>query len=113
MIKTKKLKDTFFPISVFLVLTDDWVEFNKKYKADKDNNTAAFVYEADNGIVVAFHEKFFKQKHITHEAIHVVNFIFKFLGVKLDIDNDEFQAYLTEYYYEQIDKELKILLNKE
>ncbi len=112
MIKTKKLKDTFFPISVFLVLTDDWVEFNKRFKTDKDNNTAAYVYEANNGIVVAFHQRYFKHKHITHEATHVVNFIFKFLGIKLDIDNDEVQAYLTEYYYEQIDKELIKLMEK-
>ena len=34
---------------------------------------------------------------VTHEATHLTNFIFDYLGQELDVCNDEAQAYLTGY----------------
>ena len=39
---------------------------------------------------------------ITHEVVHIKNFIFLNCGAKLDRDNDESEAYLSGYLFEQI-----------
>ena len=39
---------------------------------------------------------------IAHETVHLVNVIFKDHGIKLDLDNDEPQAYLTGWLFDQI-----------
>ena len=44
---------------------------------------------------------------IAHESVHLVNHLFEDWGIKLDLDNDEPQAYLTGWFVEQIDKFLK------
>lgn len=44
---------------------------------------------------------------VVHESVHVVNAIFKHVGVELDVDKDEQQAYFTEYVYDTILKQIK------
>ena len=44
---------------------------------------------------------------IAHEATHLTNILFKDFGFKLDVDNDEPQAYLLAWFVEQIDEFLK------
>jgi hypothetical protein len=39
---------------------------------------------------------------ISHEAIHTCNTIFRDKGIKLDVDNDEPQAYLVDWLVKQI-----------
>jgi hypothetical protein len=39
---------------------------------------------------------------ITHEAVHAANDVFEFIGVDLDIANDEPQAYLVDWIARQI-----------
>lgn len=41
---------------------------------------------------------------VVHEAVHAANCTFKHHGVKLDVNNDEHQAYYTEYLVNQIVK---------
>ena len=45
---------------------------------------------------------------IAHEAVHVVNQIFKDRYIKLDIDNDEPQAYLLGWVVEKCHETLKL-----
>jgi hypothetical protein len=40
---------------------------------------------------------------IAHEIVHLVNYIFLDTGVKLDLINDEAQAYLTGWLFEEIE----------
>ncbi len=40
----------------------------------------------------------------THECVHGVNKIFKAVGQKLDLNNDEVQAYLTEFLFQKVAK---------
>lgn len=44
---------------------------------------------------------------IAHEVVHLVNYIFQDRGIELDRNNDEPQAYLTGWLFEQIDNFLK------
>lgn len=39
---------------------------------------------------------------IVHESVHIVNMIFNICGVQLDLENDETQAYLTQYIFKEL-----------
>jgi hypothetical protein len=41
----------------------------------------------------------FATEFMFHEIIHAKNFIYSKRGVKLDVDNDENEAYLVQYIY--------------
>ena len=41
----------------------------------------------------------FANQFMIHEIIHAKNFIYSKIGVKLDVDNDENEAYLAQYIF--------------
>ena len=43
---------------------------------------------------------------IVHEAIHLTNLIFRDRGIKISTDNDEPQAYFTDWIFTQIENAL-------
>lgn len=86
---------------------ENWDGINEKYNIDLDSLTYAVVFshtDADGFVqyVAAFREQP-KNSIIAHESVHLVNLLFKTIGAKLDINNDELQAYLTEWFFEQIE----------
>lgn len=66
---------------------------------------AAFVTVKKNTVIVFISPKCTPDV-IAHEAVHVVNIIFKRVCIQLDIDNDEAQAYLTGWVVKQLTKAL-------
>lgn len=46
---------------------------------------------------------------IVHESVHLCNMVLDNVGVKLDPHNDEAQAYLTEWIFKKLRKEVKRL----
>ncbi len=62
-------------------------------------------------IVIKNNPKCMTMDTVGHEIVHTVNAIFKSRGIKLDVDNDEPQAYLTGWMtgvvYQTIKKYLK------
>ena len=44
---------------------------------------------------------------IAHEIVHVINYIYLDCGIELDRVNDENQAYLTGWLFEEIEKIIK------
>lgn len=50
---------------------------------------------------------------ITHESIHVKNMIFQTIGYRCQTDNDEAEAYLTEFLFNVIRTYYKKVLKKE
>lgn len=83
---------------------------NKRYKLE--GCYAAVVFRAIDKkgreeIVVAFEKNSLNNEIIAHECIHIVNLIFLDIGMKLDLDNDEAQAYLTGYLFSKCEKFLK------
>lgn len=71
---------------------------------EEDDRYKAFVDYVDSYITALFIKKHLTDGIIVHECVHLVNFIYSHIGVELDINNDEHQAYLTQYIYEQIKK---------
>lgn len=57
------------------------------------------------GSLVWFHDpERMTLRNITHESVHAANFIFMDLGIKVDTDNDEAQAYLAGFVADCIEK---------
>ena len=49
-----------------------------------------------------FTDQRFSANTAAHEAVHVVNYIFRSRGIQADLQNDEPQAYLTGWVHEKI-----------
>lgn len=98
----------------------DLVEIQKHFKFPVDLNVNASVFETH------FHEKQEIFEHVilvvgpdttipqlVHECIHLKNKLFKDIGHTLDVDNDEPEAYLTQYIFRMVTDKLKELKPKE
>jgi hypothetical protein len=110
----KKLPLTPYVVELWIILTDnptvDIPKINKKYKGIDitwDDLTAAWtndhIYD-DNIIAVALDARDLEPDTIAHEAVHIVNRMFKHAGQSLDIHNDEHQAYFTGWIVGEIHK---------
>jgi len=86
----------------------EMAEVGKKYKHDIDTSKfGAFVWSGHDkkGIseyFVALHED--SSNHlIAHEIVHLVNAVFIHINAQLDRHNDEPQAYLTGWFFKEIE----------
>jgi len=90
----------------------DLNEVAKKYGIKSDlSNYGAFVdntpWKPFKNYIVAF-SCTYDNSLIAHECVHLVNRLFLDIGMKLNLKNDEAQAYLTGYFFEKIE----VFLNK-
>ena len=75
----------------------------------KNSEALAFsVHDKDKkccGSLVWFHDpERMSLRNITHESVHAANFILSDLGIGVDTDNDEAQAYLAGFVADCIEK---------
>lgn len=77
------------------------------YTNHPDDKTEAICFINKGHIAVLFNGKC-SINTIVHESVHVVNYIYEYIGVKLDVVNDEHQAYLTSWVVDEIVKNIKI-----
>lgn len=107
MIKVKKLPATFFTSDIYVVITDDWEEVNKKFNTNIKSSYGSVAFEFDepyHKAYLAFNTKHYKVEYMVHECVHVVNWVLQNAGVKLDPDNDETQAYFTSWLFTEVNK---------
>lgn len=77
----------------------------KKYKTKSLKNFGAVTLKdesKDRNYVVAF--EYSDGSIIAHEIVHIINYIFLDCGIELDRVNDENQAYLTGWLFDEIYK---------
>ncbi len=97
---------------LLIALTNDIEKLNRKIGIDYDEDIFAFATtvkykgERANLIALNFDDGFAPITHgvIAHEATHVANFIFEYIGVVPSFDNDEPLAYLTQWVVDEIYK---------
>lgn len=88
-------------------------EINKKFYVSKDRlDFAGFASTIDNYHLILLNKKHIKSESfavstIAHEALHITSFIFKRVGIKPDVKNDEAQAYLISWIVEETFKQYK------
>jgi hypothetical protein len=91
-----------------MIFDKDLSYVEKKYKTSSLNNFGAVTLKDESKhrqYVVAF--EYSDGSIIAHEVVHIVNYIFLDCGIELDRINDENQAYLTGWLFDEIDKFLK------
>lgn len=106
-----KSKEVSIPIyfgKLTMILTNEWEVVNKVYNTKIDDNlydAVVFEMKDNDEYIVAI--KVIKWSIIAHEVVHIVNAIFLKCGIELDRHNDEPQAYLTGWIFEEINKFLE------
>lgn len=103
--------------SIDVVLCDDCVNhsnelINKFDLKEVDWDFSGMIYsDSDTRHLVMLNGKF-GDNHllstIVHESFHLSNIIMRSVGIKPDLNNDEAQAYLLTYIFENIKKLLKL-----
>lgn len=78
----------------------------KEYNLKIDENIEAFTYRIEQHNYVIGVKKNVELYNIIHEVVHLVNFIYEDHNIKLSKSNDEHQAYLTGYLFNEIYKRL-------
>jgi hypothetical protein len=103
--RKKTIDIPIYQCKLTIILDKDLSYISKKYKTIDLSNYGAVTMRVPNKhseYIVAF--EYSDGSIIAHEVIHLVNYIFKDRGIKLDIKNDEPQAYLTGWLFKEIDK---------
>jgi hypothetical protein len=95
-------------------LAKDIKRFNKKHKVnfpidDYSGNTEEYLVDGYHIVVVAINTEINQNPEylvdtLAHEAVHATNLIFKHGNIKLDVNNDEPQAYLLGWFVGELYK---------
>lgn len=101
MITQKKLIIPIFDYKLTIVIFDDWDEL-KRYmsKWDLDEEAKAVTISQYGASLVAVNSS--RGSSIVHEAEHVKNKIWEYIGYRPQRDNDEVDAYVITYIYNKI-----------
>ena len=104
--KIKKIKIPIYFGKLVIIFTDNLETIGKYNRSEIKNDLYdAFASEYKDEYVIAI--KNVKWSVMSHEAVHIVNYIFRAVGINLDLNNDEAQAYLHGWIVNEIDKFLK------
>jgi hypothetical protein len=124
---TKSLDIPLYKMRLHIVVTEDFKKdrevINKKYHQDfPEDYSFLGISERRSGhcfvmLNIEKHKKNYSAKTwkeellatIAHEAVHICNFVHIARGLKLDVNNDESQAYLTDWIFREIYKTCKNL----
>lgn len=109
--KTTKIKIPIYFGKLVILRAKNFKEIESKFGFDSTNSYASFTFKRvkKNGAAryyIAL-KKNTSNSVIAHEVVHLVNYIFDHNGIELDLKNDEAQAYLTGWIFEQISKYIK------
>lgn len=101
MITQKKIIIPIFNYKLTIVIFDKWEECDKFLPADEMEIEANAITISNYGAsLVAVNSK--RGSSIVHEAEHVKNHIWNYIGYTPQRDNDEVDAYLLTYIYNKI-----------
>lgn len=104
MITQKRMVIPIFNYRLSIIIYDNWEEV--KYLDEGGPEPKAIVVHSYGATTVAINAK--EESSIIHEAEHIKNAVWKFIGYRPQEDNDEVDAYLLTYVY----KKIKEVFNK-
>jgi hypothetical protein len=103
--KSKTIDIPIYRAKLTIIFDYDLSFVEKKYKTKSLKDFGAVTIKDDSKhrhYVVAF--EYSDGSIIAHEIVHIINYIFLDCGIELDRVNDENQAYLTGWLFDEIDK---------
>lgn len=98
MITQKKINIPIFDYKLTIVIFNKWEEV--KHLFDGGPEPRAITKTSYGASLVAINSK--KEDSIVHEAEHIKNAIWDYIGYTPQRDNDEVDAYLIAYVYKRI-----------
>lgn len=109
-IDTRVIFPLYDSLTLRIIICDDDDTIGKEI-GEVDHEYFACAYrknESSRELITVFnpksHDNILTPGVITHEAIHIKNMVFDTVGIKADPNNDEPEAYLTEWIVNQIYK---------
>lgn len=101
MITKKNIIVPIFDYKLTVIIFDDWVEL-RNYLPEEDfmEESKAITISVHGASLVAINSK--RGSSIVHEAEHIKNHIWHFIGYRPQRDNDEVDAYVITYLYNKI-----------
>lgn len=103
MVTQKKINIPIFDYKLTIIITDTWEEAESKLPVqdvELENSKAVTFSNKLLGSIVAVLSS--SPASIVHEAVHIKNNVWEYIGYKPQADNDEVDAYLVTYIYEKI-----------
>ena len=68
---------------------------------DFGKSVIAHVWLKDGIIYMAYSDSM-NESTLAHEIVHIISFTFRERGIRYDVDNDEFQGYLTGWLFTKL-----------
>lgn len=101
MITQKKIIIPIFDYKLTIVIFDKWEELDRFLPKEEMEQKANAITTSQYGAsLVAINSK--RGNSIVHEALHIKNNIWRYIGYTPQADNDEVDAYLLTYIYKKI-----------
>lgn len=101
MITQKRMTIPIFNYKLAVIIYDNWDEVGHlDYDENRNYPPKGFTKWQYGSALVAIDAKY--GSTIVHEAEHVKNLIWEYIGYKPQADNDEVDAYLLTYIYNKI-----------
>lgn len=101
MVTKKLIKVPIYDYKITIVVTDTLEEVRELYPS-LDGEVRACVLEGTNDATIIIPPN--SLECVVHECVHLKNCIWRYIGQKSDIDNDEVDAYLVEYLFNEVSK---------
>lgn len=103
MITRKKIKIPIFNYSLEIIIFDKWFELEPYIPRNIfEESSLGVTINLDMGSIVCIDSK--RPSTIVHEAGHLTNSVWRYIGYIPDRDNDEVSQYLLTYIYERINE---------
>lgn len=102
--KKKTIRIPIYECELTMILDKDLSYIQKKYKTRTLSDYGAVTLKDElryKHYIVAFTDKS-HLSNVAHEIVHIKNFIYIDASMALDMFNDEPEAYLTGWLYQQI-----------
>lgn len=107
MISERKVKIPIYEFTLKVTIFDDKEEVISKYPTIFNSSTSGCTIEYENESRCHLILPIDKIDTIIHELEHAKSLIWKYIGYTPQVDNDEPDAYLMSYMYEQVEKIIK------
>lgn len=101
MITKKKMVIPIFDYQLTVIIYDDWNTVKHLFDNDEAPPWAITNISYKGGATVGIDSKA-RSKSIVHEAEHIKDAIWEFIGYTPQVNNDEVDAYLVAYIYDKI-----------
>ena len=106
--KSFDLKVPLYYQKICIIQTDDFKRIEKEFDLTSTEGYNAFTFKKNNIIFAVFLESETTPSIVSHECVHICDYVFDSCFIKPDLENNEPYAYLMGWIVGEIHKLLTI-----